>query len=88
MKVFSEITLNNFAFWSGGKYNADRLTYEEKEQIEYMLEDIYGDGIEDVMINDLFWFDFEIVCEWLGYRYDVNKDEIIRDYNEDEIEEE
>ena len=53
MKVISEISLTNFEFWGGAKDRARMLTYEELEQVEYMLEDIYEE-IEDITINNLF----------------------------------
>ena len=86
MKIYTEQSLINFQFWCGAKDNAAMLDYEELEQIEYMLEDIYPDGIDDTTINDLFWFDFETVVEWLGYRIDVDNWEIIREETEEETE--
>ena len=78
MKVFSEISLVSFDFWSGAKDNAKQLTYEEMEELEYMLEDIFPDGCTDTQLNDLFWFDFNVICEWLGLELDENEN-IIRD---------
>ena len=78
MKVFCEISLVSFDFWSGAKDNAKQLTYEEMEELEFMLEDIFPDGCTDTQLNDLFWFDFNIVCEWLGLELDENEN-IIRD---------
>lgn len=67
MKIYKEESLSNFDFWSGGKNNADKLTSEELDQIEATLENLYlPDGMEDTQINDLFWFDFETVLEWIG----------------------
>ena len=53
MKVISEMSLTNFEFWGGAKDRAKMLTYEELEQVVYVLEDIYEE-IEDVAINDNF----------------------------------
>jgi uncharacterized Rmd1/YagE family protein len=78
MREISEITLPTFKFWGGAKNNADLLRYDELEQIEYILEDLYEDGVGDTFINDLFWFDFGVIVEWLGYEYDEEKDEVIR----------
>lgn len=78
MRVHCEISLVNFEFWSGARCRAEQLTYEELEQLEFMLEDIYPDGVEDTTINDLLWFDFPVVCEWLGLELDENED-IIRE---------
>ena len=73
MKVFAEMKLTSFEFWAGAKANAERLTYEEMEQIEEIIEELYPDGIYEVNINDLFQFDFESMAEILGYKYDAEK---------------
>lgn len=78
MKVISEISLTNFGFQAGAKANAERLTYEEMEQIDKIIEELYTDGIYEININDLFWFEFESMLEWLGYEYNKEKDKIIR----------
>ena len=62
------------------------LTYSELEQLDYIFEDIYPNGVDETFINDAFWFDFGVICEWLGYRYDSDKDEIIREEEEEESE--
>lgn len=79
MKIFAERSMTNFEFWSGAKDNARMLTYEELEELDYMMEELFPDGADETTINDLFWFDFEYVCELIGVKYDVNKDKIIRD---------
>ena len=68
MKIISEDTrLRDFQFWSGAKGTVEYLTCEELDMIEDMLEDAYPDGITDTALNDLFWFDTDIIAEWLGY---------------------
>ena len=57
MRVYTEMSLTRFEFWGGAKDRAKMLTYEELEQIGNVLEDIY-DKIKDVLINNLFWFNF------------------------------
>ena len=66
MKVYKEINLRDFNFWSGAKSNAETLTNEQLDMVESILEDAYPDGMEEVQINDLFWFDFDTIREWLG----------------------
>ena len=66
MKVYSEVSLSNFNFWSGAKDNAAELTDAQLDTVECILEDIYPDGMSETSVNDLFWFDFETVKEWLG----------------------
>lgn len=41
MRVYSEILLTRFEFWAGAKANAERLTYEEIEQIEEIIKCLY-----------------------------------------------
>lgn len=67
MKYIVEKSLSNFDFWIGAKDNAHKLTIEELDQLESMLPDIFGEEAPtETAINDLFWFDFESICEWLG----------------------
>lgn len=67
MKIYTETNLTNFEFWSGAKDTVKYLTYEELEQIEAILEDIYPDGIDETTVNDIFWFDTDFIAECLGY---------------------
>ena len=83
MKVYSEMSLTSFEFWGGAKEREKILTYEELEQVEYVLEEIYEE-IEDVTINDLFWFDFGWVCECIGIKYNKEEDRIIREEESEE----
>ena len=79
MTIKTEQSLRNFEFWSGAKSNAEMMTAEELDSVENELEELYPDGMTDTEINDLFWFDFDYVCELIGLEYDKEKDEIIRD---------
>ena len=90
MKLYSEKRLHSFEFWSGAKDRAAMLTDEELDAVETNLEELYPDGMDEMTVNDLFWFDFESVCEWIGLPYNPETDEIDRgaDDDEDEAEEE
>ena len=66
MKVYKEMNLRNFKFWSGAKSNAETLTDEQLATVQYNLEEIYQDGMSETQINDFFWFDFDTIREWLG----------------------
>lgn len=80
MYIKEEISLRDFDFWQGAKDHRHMFTEEELDQIESCLEDVYCDRelLTDTEINDLFWFNFEFVCELLGYTYDSNTDTIYR----------
>ncbi len=67
MRYYVEENLCNFQFWGGAKENTNLLTPQELEQIEFELNDIYPEGLEDVQINDIFWFDFDFIAQLLGY---------------------
>lgn len=72
MKIVSEQKLEWFDFWSGAVSNASLLTSQEFAELEGILEELYPQGIDEVTLNDLFWFDFGQVCEWLG----LDEDEV------------
>jgi hypothetical protein len=67
MKTISEINLTNFQFWSGAKNHS--FTYNELQEIENNLDEIYPDGIDETHLNDLFWFEEEFLCELIGLKY-------------------
>ena len=66
MKLYSETSLSDFNFWSGAKDNVKKLTIPQLGEIESQLEDIYPEGMDETELNDLFRFDFETLCEWIG----------------------
>ncbi len=66
MKITSETLLPRFEFWAGAETNAALLTFSELVQLEDVLEELFPDGMTDTELNDLLWFDFDSVCEWLG----------------------
>lgn len=77
MKIYEEKNLPTFDFWGGAADNARRLTWAELETVESTLYDLYPDGIDATNLNDLFAFDFESVCDWLGLTEEevLNRDE-------------
>ena len=64
MKVYSETSLSRFEFWSGAKEFAAQLTEEQFDMAESILEDDYPDGLSETEIDDLFWFDQNLIREW------------------------
>lgn len=78
MIITQEISLKDFEFWGNAIENAKKLTDEELEQVDNILS-----GQEELWnateLNDLFWFQFATVCDWLGLDYDYENDEIRRE---------
>lgn len=67
MKVFSEITLLSFETWSGATETKNRIIAEGKgEEFDQLIEELYPDGIDETLLNDILWFEPEWVFESLG----------------------
>ncbi len=75
MKIFAEKSLNNFEFWGGAADNAASLSNSQLATLECILEDLYPDGIDASGLNDLMWFDFDSVKEWLGIEDEEEEEE-------------
>ena len=52
------------------KDNADELTIEQLDELESMLDELYPDGMTETQLNDLMWFDFDTIKNWLGIEED------------------
>ena len=75
MKIYSEKSLRNFEFWSGAKENANELTGAQLDEVETILEDLYPEGMDETQINDLFWFEFDTIKEWLNITDEEEEEE-------------
>ena len=81
MKITTEQDLRHFDFWGPAKEHALELSYEQLDDLEYMLEDLYPEGIDETQLNDIMAYDFDWVKEVLGI------DEEEEDEEEEEEEE-
>ena len=90
MQITYELDLASFEVWSGARDTLDRIIDEGMcEQLEFILEDLYPDGMTEGELNDLLWFEPETVFEWLGISDEDEEDEEDEDeWDEDEDEEE
>jgi len=69
MKIITETSLDNFQAWEGAKQTLQKIREAGKvEDLEMLLDDIYPDGIDDVKLNDILWFDNDWVFESLGMK--------------------
>ena len=65
MKITSEMSLKNFKAWSGAKDTLNKLIELDKcDDLEFILDDLYPDGLTDTQLNDILWFE----SEWI---YDI-----------------
>ena len=67
MKITSEMSLKNFKAWSGAKDTLNKLIELDKcDELEFILDGLYPDGLTDTQLNDILWFDDEWIFETLG----------------------
>ena len=76
MKIWSEDSIRNFNFWSGGRDTVDDLYDSDFDIIEPILEEMFEGEVEDVDLNDFFWFERDTIASWLGYE---NYEELMHD---------
>ena len=67
MKVYEEISLRDFEFWSGAKYTAEKIEEADKwDELENLISEWYPDGVDDTTLNDILWFEEDLIFEFLG----------------------
>tara|TARA_R100000231_G_C5216688_1_gene132214 strand:+ start:19 stop:237 length:219 start_codon:yes stop_codon:yes gene_type:complete len=68
MKIVNDnLSLRNFEAWSGGKDTKQLILDNNKEdEFEFLMEDLYPDGMTDTQLNDILWFEEDWICETLG----------------------
>ena len=67
MKITSEMSLKNFKAWNGAKDTLNKLIELDKcEDLEFILDELYPDGLTDTQLNDILWFEDEWIFETLG----------------------
>jgi len=85
MKIITELSFERFQAWSGGKDTQDKIIAAGKaEEFEECIEELNPEGMTDTELNDLLWFDSELVFEWLG----MSEDEESEDEEQEETPEE
>lgn len=66
MKVYKEISLQEFDFWSGAKYTAQKIEDANKwDELENLFSELYPDGVDETTLNDILWMDSDWVLESL-----------------------
>ena len=67
MKITSETSLKNFKAWSGAKDTLNKLIELDKcDELEFILDDLYPNGLTETQLNDILWFEDEWIYETLG----------------------
>ena len=70
MEYRVECSLERFEAWQGGKDTLDVLIEKgDCDAGEEMIAEVFCDNMpSDVDINDLLWFERDIIAEHLGYK--------------------
>ena len=68
MKVVNDnLSLRNFDAWAGAKDTKELIIENGKESdFEFLMDDLYPDGMTDTQLNDILWFEEDWICEMLG----------------------
>ena len=67
MTITTELTLKNFQAWSGAVETQKTIINEGKcDEFDFLIEELYPDGLTDTQLNDLLWFDEDFLFENLG----------------------
>ncbi len=76
MKTINEnTTLYNFAAWSGAKDTKETIINAGKaEEFDYLIEELYPDGLTETQLNDILWFEEKWIYENLGITEDSEED--------------
>lgn len=77
MIIIRSMHLTNFEFWGGARWLADRLTSKEFDIIEQSLDEIQPYGYDETELNDIFWFDTDLIASFLGYENGEELEEVL-----------
>ena len=65
--ITKQINLSDFETWDGATDTVKDLTSRELEIIEQNIIELYPNGINETELNDILWFERDLIAEWLGY---------------------
>ena len=66
MKTHTETTLRNFNARSGAKDTKELILDNNKgDDFDFLIEELYPDGISETQLNDILWFEEDWICEML-----------------------
>ena len=71
------VDIKSFEPWGGASNTWEIVSFADKiEELDFLLEDVYPDGITATELNDLLWFEPDWIYEMLHIDEDEIKDEI------------
>ncbi len=69
MRILNDLTLENFDAWSGAEDTKETILNNGKEKdFDFLIEELYPDGITETQLNDILWFESEWIFKNLNIR--------------------
>lgn len=76
MALVVNVGINGYKPWSGAISTWNEIEEANKvDELEYLLEEFYPDGITDTQLNDILWFESDWVYENLGISDEDEEDD-------------
>ena len=73
MKVYKYMSFTDFEAWCGAVDTKKKIIAADKEDVfDDWIEDMFPDGIDEVQLNDILWFEPELVYDAIGLDDDGN----------------
>lgn len=67
MALVVNVGIEGYKPWSGAISTWNEIEEANKvDELEYLLEELYPEGITDTQLNDLLWFESDWVYDQLG----------------------
>ena len=68
MKITNNnVSVRNFDAWSGARDTKDLIIGNNKvDEFDFLIEELYPDGLTETQLNDILWFEEDWICETLG----------------------
>lgn len=86
LKIYKE-TVSEFTPWQGAVSTYDTIVEENKlDGLDFLLEELYPEGISEGQLNDILWFESDWLFENLGIKED-EEDELTCDSCGETVEE-
>ena len=86
LKIYVDTTAN-YKPWSGAVSTYETIAEEDKlDDLDFLLEELYPEGISEGQLNDILWFESDWLFENLGIKED-EEDELTCDSCGETVEE-
>lgn len=70
------VSIRDFEAWSGAVDTKEEIIKQGKaDEFDYLIEELYPNGIDETKLNDLLWFDADWVYKTLGMKNPYGEDE-------------